>query len=137
MSQSVTKEAEMSIYAKFDINGVPVGFYNEAIHNDIPEGGVDISEEQWKEFINNQGQRRWDGEKVVEYARVATDDELAATIRAQRDRLLAETDYLLMPDYPIAGEALDALAVYRQALRDITKQETFPLSVTWPDKPEI
>jgi len=57
-------------------------------------------------------------------------------IRAQRDRLLAETDYLLMPDYPIEGEALDALAVYRQALRDITKQETFPQSVIWPVLPE-
>lgn len=66
-----------------------------------------------------------------------TAEELALMIRAQRDRLLAETDYLLMPDYPIAGEALDALAVYRQALRDITKQETFPQSVTWPEKPEI
>jgi len=28
---------------------------------------VDITDEQWQDFIDNQGLRRWDGSKVVEY----------------------------------------------------------------------
>lgn len=126
-----------AIYATFDSLGLPTGFYHIGISKTIPEEAIQITEEQWRDFISNMGQKRWDGANVVEYVYEQSDDDKAANIRAQRDRLLAETDYLLMPDYPVAGEDLDALAVYRQALRDITKQETFPQSVAWPDKPEI
>lgn len=126
-----------AIYATFDEHGLPSGFYHVGISKTIPEDAVQITEEQWKEFISNTGTRKWDGANVVEYVYEQTDEEKAVNIRAQRDRLLAETDYLLMPDYPLAGESLDALAVYRQALRDITTQETFPSSVAWPEKPEI
>jgi len=57
----------MRIYAVFDANGLPKGFYTPVVHSKIPEGAVRISKEQWHEFIRNQGQRCWDGEKVVEY----------------------------------------------------------------------
>ena len=126
-----------AIYATFDELGLPTGFYHIGISKTIPEDAIQITEEQWRDFISNMGQKRWDGANVVEYVYEQSDDDKAANIRAHRDRLLAETDYLLMPDYPLAGESLDALAVYRQALRDITKQETFPQSVVWPEKPEI
>ena len=57
-----------------------------------------------------------------------TEDE----IRAERDRLLAETDYLALSDNTMSA----AMTTYRQALRDITGQAGFPTSVTWPTKPE-
>ena len=53
------------------------------------------------------------------------------------DELLAETDYLLMPDYPISEEALAALKTYRQALRDVPEQTGFPNTIEWPSKPEV
>lgn len=56
-----------------------------------------------------------------------TEDE----IRAERDRLLAETDYLALSDNTMSA----AMTTYRQALRDITGQAGFPYSVTWPTKP--
>ena len=52
-------------------------------------------------------------------------------IRAERDRLLAETDYLALSDNTMSA----AMTTYRQALRDITDQAGFPTSVTWPIKP--
>jgi hypothetical protein len=52
-------------------------------------------------------------------------------IRAERDRLLAETDYLALSDNTMSA----AMTTYRQALRDITDQAGFPTSVTWPTKP--
>lgn len=64
-------------------------------------------------------------------------NELATTIRSKRNSLLAETDYLLMPDYPISEEYLEKVKEYRQELRDITKQDEFPKNVTFPDFPKI
>lgn len=127
----------MKFYVVLDELGLPTAFYRDDIHAKIPSAAKAITESQWAEFVEHPGARRFVDGAVVEYVPVPTDTELASQIRAQRDRLLAETDYLLMPDYPIAGEALDALAVYRQALRDITKQDTFPAAVSWPEKPEI
>ena len=63
-------------------------------------------------------------------------NELATTIRTKRNLLLAETDYLLMPDYPISEEYLKKVKEYRQQLRDITNQDEFPKNVTFPDFPK-
>ena len=64
-------------------------------------------------------------------------NELATKIRSKRNLLLSETDYLLMPDYPISKEYLEKVKEYRQQLRDITKQEKFPTAVVFPDFPKI
>ncbi len=57
----------MQIYALFDDDGLPKGFFTPVIHAEIPPGAVRISVEDWHEFIRNMDRRRWDGEKVVEY----------------------------------------------------------------------
>jgi len=60
-----------------------------------------------------------------------TEDEA----REMRNKLLAETDWTQMPDSPLSNELREAYRVYRQALRDITAQEGFPASITWPELP--
>ena len=60
---------------------------------------------------------------------------LAASARQKRDRLIAVTDYLVTPDYPIESDRLAKVKIYRQALRDIPEQEGFPRTITWPEKP--
>jgi hypothetical protein len=59
-----------------------------------------------------------------------TPEELAAQARAQRDSLLASTDWTQLPDVPQATR--EAYAVYRQALRDVTLQDGFPTNIIWP-----
>mgnify|MGYP000919686325 CR=1 FL=1 len=54
-----------------------------------------------------------------------------SNIRSKRDALLAETDADALADRSLTEET----KAYRQALRDITDQETFPNSVVWPIKP--
>ena len=70
---------------------------------------------------------------------VLTDAEydavLAASARQKRDRLIAATDYLVTPDYPIEPDRLAKVKIYRQALRDIPEQSGFPRTITWPEKP--
>lgn len=63
-----------------------------------------------------------------------TQEELAASIRAERNKRLALTDHLVMPDYPLDANKLEEIKAYRQALRDIPQQPGFP----WggPDDPE-
>ena len=63
------------------------------------------------------------------------DTVLAASARQKRDRLIAATDYLVTPDYPIESDRLAKVKTYRQALRDVPEQSGFPRTITWPDKP--
>lgn len=65
------------------------------------------------------------------------DSRVAEAIRDKRDNLIGETDYYLMPDYPSNPQNLEELKVYRQALRDVPKQEGFPRDVHWPDVPKF
>jgi len=55
-------------------------------------------------------------------------------LRAKRNGLLAETDYLALSDQTLSAE----MSTYRQALRDITNGITTveqANNVTWPTKP--
>ena len=58
-------------------------------------------------------------------------EKAESNIRSMRDSLLQETDWMALSDNTLTQPWAD----YRQALRDITDQETFPYSVTWPTKP--
>lgn len=62
-----------------------------------------------------------------------TETELAQMARAKRDILLAKTDHLVMPDYPIEQDKLAEVKVARQQLRDIPEQKDFPTVIAWPE----
>lgn len=64
-------------------------------------------------------------------------DVVARDVRRERDKRILATDYLLMTDYPISDVDLEAVKSYRQALRDITRQDGFPIDIVWPEKPEV
>jgi hypothetical protein len=55
-------------------------------------------------------------------------------VRAKRDILLNASDYVLMPDYPMADKS--EWESYRQNLRDVPQQDVLPDAVIWPEKPE-
>ena len=57
----------MEKYALFDDAGFPLAFFSPEIHGDtIPTDAVEITEEQWRELIENPGFRKWvDGEVVA------------------------------------------------------------------------
>lgn len=52
--------------------------------------------------------------------------ELFSSLRAERDRRIVATDYLVMPDYPLTEEAKATVSTYRQALRDLPQQAGAP-----------
>jgi len=59
-------------------------------------------------------------------------EQNAEEIRAQRNALLADSDWTQVADAPVDSSAW---ATYRQALRDVPQQDGFPEEVTWPTKP--
>lgn len=77
----------------------------------------------------------------VTFVPLAAPTPTAEEVRAQRDRLLAETDWVVTK--AVEQNAQDGLGVqipvvwlnYRQALRDIPQQPGFPDNVTWPTAP--
>lgn len=58
--------------------------------------------------------------------------EQAKSVRDQRNTKLSESDWTQVADAPVDKAVW---ATYRQALRDITTQEGFPWTITWPDAP--
>ena len=75
----------------------------------------------------------WDGQTFTSAAVPTPDIEAQwVIVRAERNRLLAESDWTQLSDAPVDSEAW---ATYRQELRDITDQAD-PFNITWPEKPE-
>lgn len=58
--------------------------------------------------------------------------DLEEPVRQKRNALLATSDWTQVADAPVDQAAW---ATYRQELRDITSQATFPSEVTWPVAP--
>lgn len=97
-----------------------------------------------QKFAQEEGYREkrgedlsWSVEKIPEKTEEEKLAEAEEQIRSKRDSLISDTDYLLMDDYPISSEDLEAVKAYRTALRDVPQQEGFPYDVAWPELPEV
>jgi hypothetical protein len=81
--------------------------------------------------IDNEVAAAWEIHGATIRKEMAGDD-----VRKQRRSLLADADVLVNKAHDSMNrQALVKAMAYRQALRDITKQEGFPDTVVWPDKP--
>ena len=86
--------------------------------------------------VYNANRYRWETswslvEKTQEEYDTDTANE-AVNVRIKRNNLISACDWTQLPDSPVNK---DVWASYRQFLRDITKQEGFPWSITWPTEP--
>ena len=60
------------------------------------------------------------------------DAERATVMRNERNAKLKDSDWTQISDSPVNKTTW---ATYRQALRDISSQEGFPWTITWPEAP--
>ena len=96
-------------------------------------------------FWQAEAARREKVAAEAEAARLAEYNSAAARferLRAERDRRIAATDYLLMPDYPLDGTYRRMVEYYRQALRDLPTKEGAPWdgggdATPWPAMPAV
>ena len=115
---SVIKYADFDALKEADAHVVKYGGFSHK----TPDGPVDY----W--VVNNNS------------ITLDTDQEAAdilaakwTRIRAQRDALLASSDYTQVADAP--GDT-SAWATYRQALRDIPASQSDVDNITWPTEPD-
>lgn len=79
-----------------------------------------------------------DAQTGEQATRELTPEEIAALaptedrVREQRNAFLSASDWTQVADAPVDQTAW---AEYRQALRDVPKQEGFPANVIWPIVP--
>ena len=67
--------------------------------------------------------------------RTRIDTEAAASVRAERDKLIAESDWTQLSDSQLSDSVKATWVTYRQALRDLPTATGFPHTITWPTKP--
>jgi hypothetical protein len=121
----------MTIYFSIENDG----FYNSDAGVPIPNNAIEITEEQYNYFIATMNAENKmlvleDGELVLKPRQYETSWEI---IRQKRNRILSQSDYTQMPDWP--GNKI-VWATYRQALRDITTSFSDPNEVVWPKAPD-
>lgn len=63
---------------------------------------------------------------VAGYAPAKPEEVLAEEKRADRDRLLQDSDIRMLPDFPISAEEKELWLLYREYLRNITDDPKFP-----------
>lgn len=113
------------------------GFYTTEIHGEnIPDDAVEISNEDHAALLQKQSEGMRivadeDGKPIWIAPPPPTDEEQAAAVRAQRDELLAKTDWRFRSDMNPSQAWKD----YCQGLRDVTEQAGFPSFIEWPVAP--
>jgi hypothetical protein len=98
--------------------------------NVVPNGALELKEPFVLPMMPPGYRYHFDSRRPVD---CRTNDRIAAEVRATRAQLLAQSDWAVLPDSPVADRL--AWAAYRQALRDLTSQPGFPTDVTWPTLP--
>ena len=76
----------------------------------------------------------WD-ETTESWVSVMTEAGKCAEVRAERDRRMAEVDWVTLRAYRTGKPVPPLYADYMQKLADISKQTGFPWEVEWPKTP--
>lgn len=95
-------------------------------------------------FIDQIGDLSWLGEAYNDMGWVEVGDGPAAPVSSsaaelawdKAKKLLAESDWSMLPDVPLLDFQKAAWVEYRRALREIRLQSGFPDAIQWPVQPE-
>ena len=107
------------------------GAYKIVVRDGVEQDANDNWVQKWQEqdmFADTDEATKAEQEAAYQ---ATLDADAAASVRAQRDELIAATDWRAASDLTLSSEWAD----YRQALRDVPGQEGFPHTVTWPTAP--
>ena len=129
------------IYDRFD---------SDAVFEGAQATGGTVYQYSQRDGVEQQSDGKWytkyilgpvftDGETTAAEQEAAykaqKDAEFAKSARDSRDKLLAECDWLVVKALELSQAAPAEWAAYRQALRDLPRQEGFPVTINWPVKP--
>ena len=105
-----------------------------------PTPTTTVYQTAFKDGVEQDAQGRWVWKwsisEMDDDAKAAKDAEAAKGVRTTRDKLIAETDWIVIKNLELNQNVPGIWEVYRQNLRDVPAQAGFPHNVTWPTKPE-
>ena len=107
------------------------GAYKVVVRNGVEQDANDNWVEKWVEqdmFADTSDATKAEQEAAYQ---ATLDADAAVRVRAQRDDLIAATDWRAASDLTLSSD----WTTYRQALRDVPGQEGFPHTITWPTAP--
>ena len=95
-------------------------------------------------FIDRLGDLSWLGDDYADMGWVVVGDAPAEPTQSteaelawgKAKKLLAESDWTMLPDVPMTAGQKSAWSEYRRGLRDIRLQAEFPNNIQWPLIPE-
>ena len=88
---------------------------------------------EYDEEIETQS---WDSELGDWITTQIPDEVFWERLRAQRNYMLASSDWSQLSDAPLSSSKKTDWATYRQALRDLPENTEDPKEVTWPLQPQ-
>ena len=132
--ESVTTEDENGVKT-YDFSGEDY----EIVETDAPlsyqdDEGNTISFNQSGHIHDGHYHLTWDGSAITPDDTALTECQTAEKwkrVRADRNRRLAETDYLALSDQTLTA----GMETYRKKLRDVPKDNSDPSNIAWPSKP--
>lgn len=77
----------------------------------------------------------WTQMKTAEQLAQEAHEAAVDSARAKRDRLLTETDWVVVKHNELGTSIPQEWLDYRQSLRDVPQQSGFPDDITWPTAP--
>ena len=118
--------------------------YTQAVRNGATQDANGNWVQAWsvvdmfQDYTDDEGVTHTKADQEAAY-QADLDAKAAESVRTQRDKLLAESDWVTVK--AVDQNAADNLGIqvpqvwldYRQALRDITTQDGFPHNVIWPE----
>lgn len=96
------------------IDGFPTAFYTDDIHQDIPQDAVQISDDEWQEFLNFPGLRKWENGSIIPYdppVPAPTLDDYRHAVQAYLDTKAQERQY--DNGYTLASYAVSTNPVWK------------------------
>jgi hypothetical protein len=98
----------------------------------IPEWNLAV----WDTLVLPHGHEKPPKEEFEAKLQELIDAQPWKELRTERNKRIAQTDYLAIPDFPHATEEVrQAWLDYRQALRDLPANTTDPENPVWPTPP--
>lgn len=123
VAQDVLTDSEIPDGTNVYYGMVKIGVQYHDVEKNIP---VDIPEMPEGFWLFDYDTKQWVGDT----------SQATLTVLYKREELLYKSDWTQLPNSPLTAEQRTAWEVYRQALRDVTDQEGYPLNVIWPTPPQ-
>ena len=107
-------------------------FDTDIVFEGLKTNGPEPYSYSYRDGVEKIGDKWYTKYTIGQKDKEPVDKQQEDNIRSRRDQLLKESDWRAVSDRQLEPEWKE----YRQALRDISKQEGFPHDVEWPVDPD-